>query len=717
MDLSKLLEGDAIKKETDAIGLVYLKIHDAKDLPVMDRGGKSDTYITVAFSQFGKPKYCTRVIVKDLNPSWEEDTCILIHNEELKAGEKLSIQLWDSDRMGSDEMVGRIEFDLHDVLKEEGRMHTRQDKLKSEKDDKDVQGVLNWEIGYFPKEGLKKSMKTTGEDIRIPKELRGNEEFQDPAGHPDSTAEALALLVPPDPNFPSGIVSIIIQDIKHLEFERPLGTFGKTRPFSPAQSVGENKDEEGGSLPSAYCTVLVNDSLAFKTRTKVKSSNPIFAAEVERYIRDWRTAVITVGVRDSRYREHDPLIGACVLKLSEVLQTSSQVTRVYALDGGCGYGMITLSLLFRSSTLQLPKNLLGWDVGSIEIMKDRMAMSGRAQQELAKCRLGFETDVGKAKVPRSWIVDGGWDLGGHVVRLPVRQRYGSSFVVEFHAKLQRKPVAYSVFWLNDIIDNETTDLRLPIWKTKDALQLTQNYMENPRDRSHINAEQIGEFHITLRFKMGMDESHRTYIETDDDRETLDTFEACLAEGARSRIVKRETGATVKKLVSEGATDISDSDYEEEIQQKAAKRRREAGLLKETENSRSMTQDGEDDALAKTWESELTGVVDDDEFSGDDETMEKAGDDNEEIEEMHDIPSDSDDDDMNDPDAKRAKRERELAEKRQQHRKLRGIMHLKPARNFKFFKDELKTSAKGLKNKFALKGRTPDVETEISQAGG
>ena len=51
-------------------------------------------------------------------------------------------------------------------------------------------------------------------------------------------------------------------------------------------------------------------------------------------MRDWRSGIVTVTVRDQRHRQHDPILGVVPLKLSDILQTSSQVTRWYPLDGG-----------------------------------------------------------------------------------------------------------------------------------------------------------------------------------------------------------------------------------------------------------------------------------------------------------------------------------------------------------------------------------------------
>ena len=64
------------------------------------------------------------------------------------------------------------------------------------------------------------------------------------------------------------------------------------------------------------------------------TSKPIFEAGTEKFIRDWRNTIITVTVRDQRMREHDPIVGVVPLKLSQIFQTSSQVTRWFPLDAG-----------------------------------------------------------------------------------------------------------------------------------------------------------------------------------------------------------------------------------------------------------------------------------------------------------------------------------------------------------------------------------------------
>ncbi|MGG6498768.1 UNVERIFIED_CONTAM: hypothetical protein NY603_38155, partial [Bacteroidetes bacterium 56_B9] len=71
--------------------------------------------------------------------------------------------------------------------------------------------------------------------------------------------------------------------------------------------------------------------------------------------------------------QHDPILGVVPLKLSDILETSSQVTRWYPLDGGIGFGRIRISLLFRSVETRLPPPQLGWDVGTFLFSSARIA--------------------------------------------------------------------------------------------------------------------------------------------------------------------------------------------------------------------------------------------------------------------------------------------------------------------------------------------------------
>lgn len=340
LDLSKMLEGDDVQKDVDALGVLWIRIHKASGLSKQDRRGSknggSDPYITISFSKYGKPMYCTRVIEDDLNPIFEETTAILVTPDLIKADEQLSIELWDSDRSTADDVVGKIELSMQKMIQHPRKMYPHVSKLQGMEAGSEMPGELHWEVGFFGKPAFRPALKTHGKDVNLPDSLKDHPDLQDDKGSVDNANEEAVTHTPPDPLWPTGVCSIVVHQIVNLEFENLKGTEGKRkgREFEPAKEYGELKQEEGGKLPSAYCTILFNDQLVYRTRTKVVSSKPIYNAGTERFLRDWRSAIITVTVRDQRQRQHDPILGVIPLKLSDVLQSSSQVTRWYPLDGG-----------------------------------------------------------------------------------------------------------------------------------------------------------------------------------------------------------------------------------------------------------------------------------------------------------------------------------------------------------------------------------------------
>jgi len=167
MDISRIISGDNIKKgplphtplsssplfavltysDTNAIGIIYIIIHRAHGLKVSDTNGKSDPYITVAFSKYAKPIYSTRVITKTLEPVYQETTAILVTPEIVKANESLSLQLWDSDRFSADDLLGKVEIDVNELMRCKGGkegMERRCDNLVGFNKEKAEPGQLIW---------------------------------------------------------------------------------------------------------------------------------------------------------------------------------------------------------------------------------------------------------------------------------------------------------------------------------------------------------------------------------------------------------------------------------------------------------------------------------------------------------------------------------------------------------------------------------------------
>ncbi len=578
LDVGKMLQGDDIKKETQALGVLLIRIHKATGLSKQDArgsaGGGSDPYICVAFSKFGKPQYCTRVIQDDLNPIFAETAVLLVTPEVIRADEQLALELWDSDRSSADDVVGKVELSIQKLIQQQhSKMFPQVSKLRGMKPDSNMPGELHWEVGYFGKTQFRSALRTDGKDPRLPKELRDKKELQDDRGTLDTITEKAVVFTPPDPLWPSGILSVVIHQIVNLELENVQGSNGKRkgREFEPARAeAGELKEEQGKKLPSAYCTILINDELAYKTRTKVVSSRPIFEAGTERFIRDWRSTIVTVTARDSRNRQHDPIIGVVPLKLSDVLLTSSQSTRWYPLDGGIGFGRVRISLLFRSVELKLPPAQVGFgEVGTFEFLSDTLSTVGYAPSSRTKVHLrtGGSSATIKADLC-SQSDDGGlqWDISGQgkseKIRLPVRYRYRSPVYFEFHSpsggRLRGDTYA-AALWLQDVADCEVRDFDLPIWRCDNSTRLSQNYITeaNYQTVPDIRLDEVGRLRFRGRFKPGTDRDHLKFVSDNDSRETIESWEACFAQGVRTEEVHGEVSPSIQRLHDASLTEGRD----------------------------------------------------------------------------------------------------------------------------------------------------------------
>ncbi|QDS73779.1 hypothetical protein FKW77_005419 [Venturia effusa] len=737
IDLRAILQGDDITKDVAALGVLWIRIHRAVGLSKQDKRGSkhggSDPYITLSFSKYGKPMYCTRVITDDLNPIWEETTALLVTPELIKADENLSVELWDSDRHSSDDLVGKIELSMQKMIQHPGKMYPQVSKLAGMNDGSEMPGELHWEVGYFGKPHLRRALRTDGQNKALPDALKNNPELQDEKGVANTQTDDAVQHTPPDPLWPSGVCSIIVHQIVNLELENIKGSEGtrKGREYEPAKPSGESTEEVGGNLPTSYCTILYNDELVYRTRSKAVSSQPIFNAGTERFMRDWRSGIITVTVRDQRNREHDPVLGVVPLKLSDILDTSSQVTRWYPLDGGIGFGRVRISLLFRSIETRLPPNMLGWDVGTVEFLSDRITATNYSTNAKLKLRTGGS--IGKLERSACHALEDGtgqfWDLSSEeakkAIRMPVKYRYRSPLVFEFHVSGKRKAAAYAVIWLHHLIDNEETPIDIPIWQTSAPARITQNYITEANYKHEAGIEdlqEIGRLQFRARFKAGTDDSHKAFITDNDSRETYETWEACVAEGVRGHKVDKEVPDVLQQLHEESLTegrDILKTENEAEKKKWLTKTGTDwSGAFGENPKNlvdskakhdpdNPSSDDDSDDDTSDSSDVDL-GIQDAETTNnvglmfGSNDTRGNASLDGATASTIGTTTSSGS---ISKTDSRQ--------NKRTEQRKHRGLMQWKPARNAKFAIDEGKIGLKKLKSKVTggLDGRQPGVETE------
>jgi hypothetical protein len=152
---------------------------------------------------------------------------------------------------------------MQKMIQHPGKIYPQVSKLRGMDQGSTMPGELHWEVGYFGKPQFRPALRTHGKDVNLPDELKDKKELQDEKGSLDNATEDAVVHTPPDPLWPSGVCSVIVHQIVNLELQNIKGSSGKRkgREFEPAQESGENKEEQGGKLPSSYCTILFNDEL------------------------------------------------------------------------------------------------------------------------------------------------------------------------------------------------------------------------------------------------------------------------------------------------------------------------------------------------------------------------------------------------------------------------------------------------------------------------
>jgi hypothetical protein len=444
-------------------------------------------------------------------------------------------------------------------------------------------------------------------------------------------------------------------------------------------------------------------------------------------MRDWRSGIVTVTVRDQRMREHDPILGVVSLKLSDILQTSSQVTRWYALDGGIGFGHIRISLLFRSVEIRLPPQQLGWDVGTFEFVSENIFALGYQTSSKLKMRTGGSVGkISRAECKKTEKGDGiYWGVtrkdGTRKLRLPVRYRYRSPIIFEFHSANKRRADAYAVVHLHDLIDNTEESIDIPIWRTNRPKRLTQNYIteENFKSIPDIQIEEVGRLQFQGRFKAGTDEDHSRFVSDNDSRETQETWEVCHAEGIRTRHVTKQLSPAAQELYEQSLTQgrdvIAQADENEKAKWLSKDGTDWSGAFGQDPSQyaprdelRSHTQTNSGDTTYLNY-STTSGETSD--TSSDSESSDLG---------LHDatnIRSNEGDEDSqrqsgSSHSSNLIKQYQSYKENSKSlHREQRGLMQWKPMRNLQFAKNEAKFAVRKIRNKGTLTGRKPDVETE------
>ncbi|ORY83707.1 hypothetical protein BCR37DRAFT_346001 [Protomyces lactucae-debilis] len=555
LDISKLMVGDDVKKETAAIGVLMVTFHHATGVPRSDhRPGRAkvDPYLTLQYSQFGKTTYSTRVIKQDHEPVWEETCFLPILPGPVKAGEKIRVNLWDSDRFTADDLLGRVELDLPTLVRQAGHFERRNDKIVGTKT-----AHLHWSIGFFGKRTIPDQPVPPLVDTRTPPDLRDHPYFkeQQPAWTVDSKQEQLICRLPPDMNYP-GILSIQIHQINDLGIPSVKSSFHhQSGDVIAEEAVEVATEDDSKSAPSSYCCISLNDELVYKTRTRAFTNRPIFNASFERFIRCCTDTRIRITVRDQRFREDDPIIGILPLDLGEVLKDQGQVTRWFPIAEGLGYGVMRVSILFRNIDLQLPRALQGWNLGTLKLYSFKAVVGEEDAAALQDCSLRIDTQLQRKTISAIHAGRDGdvsWDMPRKLI-FPIRRRHATSLSIEMHrggVPFTKKGLFSGIYGscciaLSAIDDNQRSILKIPIFQTADYARFKKNSLSE----SDASLRKIGYLEVDCCLTSGLSPVHRRFCKRSSD--LAQTHEAWETEQSfRKRMrddLRMEKGTTEERL--------------------------------------------------------------------------------------------------------------------------------------------------------------------------
>lgn len=343
-------------------------------------------------------------------------------------------------------------------------------------------------------------------------------------------------------------------------------------------------------------------------------------------------------------------------------------------------------------------------------------------------------------------------------RLPVRHRYRSPIFFEFHSSGRRHVDVYAALWLSQIVDGEDQEFDIPIFRCNNGTRFSQNFIteENFKSIPDIKMEELGRLRFRGQFKAGTDRDHLRFVSDNDSRETIETWEACYAEGVREEAVSKELPPVIQKLHDDSLTqgrDVLANASEEEKQKWLAKDGTDwSGAFgkdpsqfmggqagdEEDEDEANMYEDDDSshgDPISPTrlrHEETDLGIADAETAGPDHEaqaghrrtsssqynpsrsSVDGAGSEvtrmttnqtNQTTSSGHSRKSSSSKNPV-------AAYKDYRSKSRDLHRQHRGLMQWRPMRNLQFAKDEAKYAVRRVTKLGALDGREPDVETEV-----
>ncbi|KAK9681381.1 hypothetical protein K7432_015650 [Basidiobolus ranarum] len=267
--------------------------------------------------------------------------------------------------------------------------------------------------------------------------------------------------------------------------------------------------------PNLYANIFINDTKVYRTSTKIHSTAPFWNVSTEQFINDFDNGTVRVTIKDEKHMEHDPVLGMVLVRLKDVTRKSSMQrkrhTQWFPLQGGIGFGKVRLGFLFKPVLLTLPKELCGFEVGTLEIRSIKVynLKEPFTNHKLHKISCDLKLNLAptcdqKIHEPTS-TRDNTILYSNLSLRFPIHHRYQSALLVRFD---KRTFTLSNIFcstkiWLRQLVDSEWASLQVPITDFKDKQEGMNLHLNE-----NLNEDEIfGYTTIEMRFIPGLSTAH------------------------------------------------------------------------------------------------------------------------------------------------------------------------------------------------------------------
>lgn len=296
-----IIPGDYSNLEMKPIGILDVKLVQAKNLTNKDFIGKSDPYAVLFIRPLPDRTKTSKIIDNNLNPIWNEHFEFLVEDE---STQHLTIRVFDDEGVSASELIGVAQFALKDL--EPGKVKDVWLKLVKDlviqRDNKD-RGQVHLELLYCPIGTESVFTNLWDRDFRLTtmeRVMKAGIDGSDVPKNPVSDKKRNVIL--------RGVLSVTVIAAENLP---SVDLLGKSDPF----------------------VVLILNKAGQKHKTRVvnNSLNPVWNQTFDLVVEDGLHELLILEIWDYDTFGKDKM-GRCIMTLTRAI-LEGEITDVFNVDG------------------------------------------------------------------------------------------------------------------------------------------------------------------------------------------------------------------------------------------------------------------------------------------------------------------------------------------------------------------------------------------------